>query len=110
LRSAGSGRRILLDIDSVGHKRNPFEECLDVVRHRPPRPQIFKHRDNSLTKIRSQLSYWLESAFDQCHQFSGGELGLEVFAADDLLLHPVLLQRGRRGYVRIREGLCKSNE
>jgi hypothetical protein len=63
-----------------------------------------------LTKIGPQLGYWLESAFDQCHQFSEGELGLGVFAADDLLLHPILLLCGRRGSVRIREGLCKSNE
>jgi hypothetical protein len=38
LRGAGSGRRLFPDIDPVGHERDPFEECLDVVRHRSPRP------------------------------------------------------------------------
>jgi hypothetical protein len=62
-----------------------------------------------LAKIAPQLSYWVESAFDQFHQFSGGKLGLGVIARDDLLLHPILLQRGCRGPVRVREGLRKGN-
>jgi hypothetical protein len=33
----------------------------------------------------------MESAFDQHRQFSGGELGLGVFVADDLLLLPIFL-------------------
>jgi hypothetical protein len=62
-----------------------------------------------LAKISPQFSYWVEPAFDRCHQFSGGKLGLGVVARDDLLLHLILLQCGRRGPVRIREGLCEGN-
>jgi hypothetical protein len=69
-----------------------------------------KHGGDGLTKFGPQLSHRLESPFGRCHQFSGGELGLGVFAVDDLLLHPILLHCGHRGLVRIREGLYKSNE
>jgi hypothetical protein len=51
----------------------------------------------------------MESAFDQRCQFSGGELGLGVFAADGLLLLLIFLQRGRHSFVKIREGPCESN-
>jgi hypothetical protein len=73
-------------------------------------PQSFEHRDNSLAKFAPQLSYWVESAFDQCHQLSGGKFGLGVITGDDLLLRPILLQRGCRGSVRVREGPCKSGQ
>jgi hypothetical protein len=52
----------------------------------------------------------VESAFDQCHQLSGGKVGLGVVVRDNLLLHPILLQRGYRGPVRVREGPCKSGQ
>jgi hypothetical protein len=63
-----------------------------------------------LAKFAPQLSYWVESAFDQCHQFSGGKVGLGVVARDDLLLHPILLQRGYRDPIRVRKGPCKSSQ
>jgi hypothetical protein len=52
----------------------------------------------------------VESAFDQYHQLSGGKFGLGVVAGDDLLLGPILLQRGCRGPVRVREGPYKSGQ
>jgi hypothetical protein len=110
LPSAGSGCRLLLDVDSVGHKRHPPEERPDVTRYGLPRPQSLEYGDEGLTKLGSQFGYRLETPFGQRHQFPGGELSLGVSGANDTLLHPVLLQCSRCGLVRIREGICKSNK
>jgi hypothetical protein len=52
----------------------------------------------------------VESAFDQSHQLSGGKAGLRVVARNNLLLRPILLQRGCCGLVRVRKGPCKSSQ
>jgi hypothetical protein len=52
----------------------------------------------------------VESAFDQCHQLSGGKFSLGVAAGDDLLLGSVLLQRGYCVLVRVREGPYESGQ
>jgi hypothetical protein len=69
LLSASPSHGLFLDIDSVGHKRDPLEERLDLIRHRSPRPQSFKDRNNGSAEIPAQLSDWVKPAFNQCHQF-----------------------------------------
>jgi hypothetical protein len=48
--------------------------------------------------------------YHQCHQLSGGKVGLRVVARDGLSLRPILLQRGCRGPIKVREGPCKSGQ
>jgi hypothetical protein len=63
-----------------------------------------------LAKLASQLGHRVESAFDQRHQLSRGKFSLRIAAGDDLLLGSVLLQRGRCGLARVREGPCESGQ
>jgi hypothetical protein len=70
LLSAGSGRGLLPDVDSVGCKRDPLEKRLDLVRHHLPRTQSFKDRNNGFAEALAQFSDWMKPAFSQRNQFS----------------------------------------
>jgi hypothetical protein len=67
--SAGSSHGLFPDVDSIGCERDPFEERLNLVRHRLSRPQGFEDRNNSLTEIPAQFSDWMKPDFNQRHQF-----------------------------------------
>jgi hypothetical protein len=47
----------------------------------------------------------MKPAFNECHQFPQGKLGLGVLARDDLPLCPIFLQRGRSSTVGVGEEL-----
>jgi hypothetical protein len=90
LLSTGSGHGLLLDVNSVGCKRDPLEKRLDLIRHHSSWPQGFKDRNNGFAEFRAQFRNWMKLAFNQRDQLSQGKLGLGVIARDDLLFCPVL--------------------